>query len=64
MNGAGVHCDGQVLVCYDLLGLFDQLAPKFVKKYADLGTATRDAVKAYVQEVKARAYPGDEHSFT
>jgi len=62
--GAGVHCDGQVLVCYDMLGLFEQLAPKFVKKFADLGGAVREAARAYVTEVKARTFPTDEHSFT
>ena len=61
--GAGVSCDGQVLVCYDLLGLFDQLAPKFVKRYAELGQLTRAAVKAFVDEVKARQFPAEEHSF-
>jgi len=61
--GAGVQCDGQVLVCYDLLGLFDQFTPKFVKKYDDLGVRTRDAVRSYVQEVKQRLFPADEHSF-
>jgi 3-methyl-2-oxobutanoate hydroxymethyltransferase len=61
--GAGPGCDGQVLVCYDLLGLFDQLSPKFVKRYATIGDATRQAVKTYVDEVKARTFPGEEHSF-
>jgi 3-methyl-2-oxobutanoate hydroxymethyltransferase len=61
--GAGAACDGQVLVCYDLLGLFDQLAPKFVKRYDELGQRTRTAVKAFVDEVKARQFPAEEHSF-
>ena len=61
--GAGVGCDGQVLVSYDLLGLFDQLAPKFVKQYASLGDATRDAVRTYVGEVKARTFPTEAHAF-
>ena len=61
--GAGVGCDGQVLVSYDLLGLFDQLAPKFVKQYANLGDATRDAVRTYVGEVKARTFPTEAHAF-
>jgi 3-methyl-2-oxobutanoate hydroxymethyltransferase len=61
--GAGVGCDGQVLVSYDLLGLFDQLTPKFVKQYATLGEATRDAVRAYVSEVKARTFPTEAHAF-
>ncbi len=61
--GAGPHCDGQVLVCYDLLGLYDQISPKFVKRFGDLATATREATRAYVQEVKGGAFPADEHSF-
>jgi len=61
--GAGVHCDGQVLVCYDMLGLYEGFVPKFVKRYAELGLSTRDAVRAYVDEVKARTFPADEHSF-
>jgi len=61
--GAGVHCDGQVLVCYDLLGLYDQIAPKFVKRYEDLATRTRDATRAYIDEVKAGTFPDEEHSF-
>ncbi len=61
--GAGAVCDGQVLVCYDLLGLFDQMSPKFVKRYATLGETVRDAVKAYVGEVKTRAFPAEAHTF-
>jgi len=61
--GAGVHCDGQVLVCYDMLGLFDDLTPKFVKRFEELGARTRTAVRSYVDEVKARAFPSDEFSF-
>jgi len=61
--GAGVHCDGQVLVCYDLLGLYDQIAPKFVKRYDDLATRVREATRAYVDEVRAGTFPTDETSF-
>ncbi len=61
--GAGVHCDGQVLVCYDLLGLYTDFVPRFVKRYADLGLRTSDAIKAYVGEVKAGTFPTDDHSF-
>lgn len=61
--GAGAHCDGQVLVCYDLLGLYDQMAPKFVKRYGDLATQTREATRAYIQEVKGGAFPSEDHSF-
>lgn len=62
--GAGVGCDGQVLVTHDLLGLFDRFTPKFVKKYADLHTTMVDAFGVYIQEVQARSFPTDEHSVT
>lgn len=55
--GAGPHCDGQVLVMHDLLGLCDEFAPKFVKRYAELGRAMRDAFAEYVAEVKQGTFP-------
>lgn len=61
--GAGVQCDGQVLVSYDLLGLIREFSPRFLKRYAELGDATHDAVRNYVVEVKARRFPGPEHTF-
>ncbi len=61
--GAGVHCDGQVLVLTDLLGLDDGWVPKFVKRFAELGPAVKGAVSAYAAEVKARTFPDDAHSF-
>ena len=61
--GAGVHCDGQVLVIHDMLGLFDRFTPKFVKQYANVKGVVADAVKRYVAEVRSEAFPGDEHSF-
>ncbi len=61
--GAGSGCDGQVLVCNDLLGVSAGFCPKFVKKYADLHSITVNAVKNYCADVKARSYPGPEHSF-
>lgn len=61
--GAGVQCDGQVLVSYDLLGLNDEFKPKFVKRFADLSTAVQDATKSYLAEVKSGAFPAAEHSF-
>ena len=61
--GAGVHCDGQVLVVHDLLGLFDMYTPKFVKRYADLSGVMTEAVQRYIKEVKEGSFPGDEHSF-
>lgn len=61
--GAGVHCDGQVLVIHDLLGLFRQMRPRFVKTYADLGEQVQAAVRAYIEEVAQGRFPGAEHSF-
>ena len=61
--GAGVQCDGQVLVTHDLLGLFHGHQPKFGRRYAELGTATRDAFARYVADVKARRFPADAESY-
>jgi 3-methyl-2-oxobutanoate hydroxymethyltransferase len=62
--GAGVHCDGQVLVTHDLLGMFDKFTPKFVKKYAELSPIIKQSIQRYATEVKAGSYPGPEHSFS
>ncbi len=61
--GAGVDCDGQVLVVDDMLGLFTDFRPKFVKRYAELGKTADEAIAAYAAEVRARAFPAAEHSF-
>jgi 3-methyl-2-oxobutanoate hydroxymethyltransferase len=61
--GAGIGCDGQVLVTHDMLGLFNDLQPRFVKRYADLGASISDAVRAYCDEVRKGSFPGPEHSF-
>ena len=61
--GAGVDCDGQVLVVHDMLGLFDDFTPKFVKQYADLKKVMSGAVKNFIGEVKERKFPAEEHSF-
>jgi 3-methyl-2-oxobutanoate hydroxymethyltransferase len=61
--GAGPECDGQVLVCYDLLGLFQGFVPRFVKRYAELGETVTAAVRSYVEEVRAGRFPEDRHSF-
>ena len=61
--GAGPHCDGQVLVLHDMLGLNEQFSPKFLKHYAQLGESVRVAVRAYAAEVREGKYPGKEHSF-
>lgn len=60
--GAGPHCDGQVLVLPDLLGLNDGFEPKFLKKYADLSGTVRDAVQRFGDEVRKGEYPDAEHS--
>ncbi len=61
--GAGADCDGQVLVLYDLLGLDERFNPRFLRKYAQLAGDVRDAVARFGTEVRARKYPGKEHSF-
>lgn len=61
--GAGVNCDGQVLVIHDILGLYSRLLPKFVKRYASLNESIGEAVGNYKAEVKSGAFPGPEHSF-
>jgi 3-methyl-2-oxobutanoate hydroxymethyltransferase len=61
--GAGAGCDGQVLVLHDLLGLNDAFTPKFLKRYAQMGTEARDAVRRFRDEVRAGTYPDDAHSF-
>src|SRR3990172_1121747 len=61
--GAGVHCDGQVLVVHDMLGLFDMYTPKFVKRYADLKSVMSEAVRNYIAEVREGKFPDEEHSF-
>jgi 3-methyl-2-oxobutanoate hydroxymethyltransferase len=60
--GAGLGCDGQVLVTHDLLGLFDRFTPRFVKKYADLHGEIGRALAAYRQEVEAGDFPAEEHT--
>ena len=61
--GAGVNCDGQVLVIHDMLGLFDDFQPKFVKRYAELKDVMNGAVKEFINDVRAEKFPGEEHSF-
>ena len=60
--GAGVGCDGQVLVTHDVLGLFDRFTPRFVKKYADLHFEMERAFAAFKADVEARSFPAQEHS--
>jgi 3-methyl-2-oxobutanoate hydroxymethyltransferase len=61
--GAGPHCDGQVLVINDMLGIFSRYHPEFSKKYADLGPQILEAVKQYKMEVMSNQFPDDAHSF-
>jgi 3-methyl-2-oxobutanoate hydroxymethyltransferase len=61
--GAGMHCDGQVLVIHDMLGLFDDFTPKFVKRFADVKVTMTNAVKDFIGEVKDLKFPAEEHSF-
>ena len=61
--GAGVDCGGQVLVCYDLLGLTNGFTPRFLKRYDELGGSVKSAATAFVNDVKTRAFPGPEHTF-
>ncbi|HEU4557060.1 MAG TPA: 3-methyl-2-oxobutanoate hydroxymethyltransferase [Longimicrobium sp.] len=61
--GAGVGCDGQVLVLHDMLGLNRDFTPKFLRKFAELGDASQEACGAFVQAVKGGEYPAAEHTF-
>ena len=61
--GAGPHCDGQVLVYHDVLGIEDRMSPKFVRRYADLGTDMTDALAAYAADVRSGAFPTDAESY-
>ena len=62
--GAGPHCDGQILVIQDLLGLFDRFVPKFVKRYANLKGASLEAIREYVSEVESGEFPGPDESYS
>jgi 3-methyl-2-oxobutanoate hydroxymethyltransferase len=62
--GAGPMCDGQVLVCYDLLGLEMDIRPKFVRRFAELGQATVSATSAYIQDVRTGVFPAEEHCYS
>ena len=61
--GAGPHCDGQILVLHDALGLFDRLTPKFAKRYAELGREAAEAIASYAHEVREGTFPDEAHSF-
>lgn len=61
--GAGKDCDGQVLVYQDMLGMFSDFTPKFVKRYASIGEVMKDAFGKYIQEVKSGAFPQEQHTY-
>ena len=62
--GAGAGTDGQILLCYDLLGVFTDFKPKFTKRYATLTEVAVGGIRKYVEEVKGGVFPDDEHSYT
>ena len=62
--GAGIHCDGQVLVTHDMLGLYKKFTLKFVKKYVDIYAQIKKAVEQYKEEVEEKKFPSKKHSFT
>jgi len=62
--GAGPHCDGQVLVTHDLLGLYQEFVPKFVKKYVDLYQIILQAIHSFKEEVEKGLFPNEQHSFS
>lgn len=61
--GAGAECDGQILVYQDMLGMFDNFIPKFVKQYASIGLDIKTAIKSYIEEVERGEFPQEEHTF-
>jgi len=61
--GAGSHCDGQILVMHDILGMTDRRLPKFVKQYASLRLQAAEGIKAYVQDVQNNTFPTETHSY-
>lgn len=61
--GAGNQCDGQVLVYQDMLGMFTDYVPKFVKQFAGVGETMKKAFKEYMEEIQSGAFPAEEHSY-
>jgi len=61
--GAGKECDGQILVYQDMLGMFDNFIPKFVKQYATVGNIMKEAIGTYIQEVQSGSFPEEKHTF-
>ena len=61
--GAGNGCDGQILVYQDMLGMFSDFTPKFVKRYANVGEVMKDAFRGYISEVESGAFPAKENEY-
>ncbi len=61
--GAGVDCDGQVLVTHDMLGIFEKFTPKFSKRYSEIGKEMKKCYRRYIEEVKEKKFPAEEHSY-
>jgi len=61
--GAGAHCDGQVLVYHDLLGMEERIAPRFVRRYAEVGKTSREAIARYADDVRAGRFPAPDESY-
>ncbi len=61
--GSGQHCDGQIVVLHDILGLYEKFTPKFIKKYANLSAEIQSALEAYRDDVVTGKFPGEEHTF-
>ena len=61
--GAGAGCDGQILVYQNMLGMFSDYTPKFVKRFAEVGSVMKEAFANYIKEVQAETYPAEEHTF-
>jgi len=62
--GAGLHCDGQVLVTHDLLGMFEKFVPSFVKTYTKLAPLIKENISRYAEEVREGTFPDEKHSFS
>jgi 3-methyl-2-oxobutanoate hydroxymethyltransferase len=61
--GAGAHCDGQVLVYHDLLGMEERIAPRFVRRYAEVGKVSREAIARYADDVRSGRFPAPDESY-
>jgi len=61
--GSGIFCDGQLLICGDILGIFQAFTPKFVKKYANVGEIIKNAFVQYIKEVKKGEFPTGKHVY-